>query len=56
MEKLKDEELLVKLLKRSDVRMTERAVRLLSQFPQIVAGDLVFRDVERKDLDGEVDE
>lgn len=55
MEKLKDEQLLIKLLKRRDIRMTEGAIRFLDQFSQIVARDFVFRDVEGKDLDGEVD-
>ena len=55
MEKLKDEQLLAEFLKWSDVRMTERAIRLLGQFSQIVTGDLIFRDVEGKDLNRELD-
>jgi len=54
-EKLKDEQLLAEFLKRGNVRMTERAVRLLGQFSQIFARDLIFGDVKGKDLNGEVD-
>jgi len=35
--------------------MTKGTIRLLGQFSQIVARDLVFGDVEGKDLDREVD-
>lgn len=36
--------------------MAELAVRFFDQIPQIATGYLVFGDVERKDLDREVDE
>lgn len=55
MEKLEDKQVLVEFLKRRDGRVAERAVRFLDQFSQIVARDLVFRDVKGKDLNGEVD-
>lgn len=51
-EEFQDEKLFIKFLKRCYVRVTERAVRSLSQLPQIVPRDFVFRDVKGKDLDG----
>ena len=51
MKKFEDEKFFVQFLERCDIRVAKGAIRSLSNFPEVIPRNLVFRDVKCKELD-----